>query len=351
MSEDLRYLRLGAFVLVSGSLIAVALGALAWRTWFQPTFTFETYFDQSIAGLELGAQANFRGVPLGQVTEILTSAAAYERGVPIDRRHDYIVVRVKASVSAEEAEQMKEDIHTLIKRGLRAQTQLAGVTGQQYLELDFMEPEKYPPLPFEWKPKYTYLPSAPSVAGEIIAKAQSFLASLDEADIRKLARDLNTLIVHVDAKMREVPVARLSADLESVLSEARSVLARVDQALGAAPLDQTLAKVHSSANRLDALLGDPSLAQTLQNAGAISASLRELMESGQLDQLVSRLDEAATRLDVVLGDNQYDIRVTVQDLRATADNLRELSDTIKRDPAAVLFSGPPKKVQLPVSKR
>jgi len=319
MQQQERYVRLGLFVLVSGSLIVVVLGALAWRSWFQPTFMFETYFDQSIAGLEIGAQVNFRGVPLGHVTEILTSAAAYERDVPIDRRRDYIVVRVKASESEEEAAQMQEEIQTLIERGLRAQTQLAGVTGQQYLELDFMAPHKYPSLPFEWTPKYTYLPSAPSVAGEIIAKAQSFLASLDDADIRKLGRNLNTLIADLNAKVHELPVAQLSADMEEVLSEARSVLKRVDHALEAAPIDETLAKAHSSAN--------------------------------QLDRLVRRLDEVATRVDAMLGDNQYDIRVTVQDLRTTADNLRELSETIKRDPAAVLFGGPPEKVQLPVSKR
>lgn len=312
MQESRYYVRLGAFVLVSGALIIMALCALAWRSWFQPTFTFETYFDQSIAGLQIGAQANFRGVPLGQVSEILTSASAYERGVPINRRHDYIVVRVKARMSADEAAQMKEDIQTLIKRGLRAQTKLAGVTGQQYLELDFMRPDKYPSLPFEWTPKYTYLPSAPSVAGEIIAKAQSFLASLDDANIRTLGRNLNMLIADLDTKLRELPVAQLSADMEDVLSEARSVLGRIEHALEAAPLEQTLTKVHSSADRLD---------------------------------------EVAARLDGMLGENQYDVRVTVQDLRTTADNLRELSETIKRDPAAVLFGGPPEKVQLPASRQ
>ena len=351
MQERRHYVRLGVFVLVSGSLIAMALGALARRAWFQPTFTFETNFDQSVAGLEIGAQANFRGVPLGQVTEILTSAAAYERGVSIDRRHDYIFVRIKAALSAEEAAQMKEDIHTLIKRGLRAQTQLAGVTGQQYLELDFLDPGKYRPLPFAWTPKYTYLPSAPSVAGEIIAKAQSFLASLDDADVRMLGRNLNALVTNLDAKLHEVPVAKLAAGMEEVLSDAGSVLSRVDRALEAAPLDQTLSKLHSSAARLDQLLGDPALRQTLDNAAAVSEGLRKLMDDGRLERLVARLDDAATRLDAMLGENQYDVRATVQDLRTTADNLRKLSETIERDPAAVQFRGPPDKDKLTVRKK
>ena len=165
MEQKNRHVRLGLFVVVSFSALVAALFLLGGRKWFQPTFTFETYFDKSIAGLELGAPVRFRGVPLGEVSEILTSAATYERNVPLDKRRDYVVVRVKVNLSAQEAAQMRRDVVTLVNRGLRAQTQLAGLTGQQYLALDFMDPQKYPPLAFQWAPKYTYLPTAPSSAG------------------------------------------------------------------------------------------------------------------------------------------------------------------------------------------
>src|SRR5262245_1618681 len=203
MNESRHHVRLGIFVLVSACVLLAALFALAGSKWFQPTFTFETYFDKSIAGLELGAPVRFRGVPLGHVTEILTSSATYERDVPLDRRRDYIVVRVEVNFSAREVAQMKHDVSRLITKGLRAQTQLAGLTGQQYLALDFMNPQKYAPLEFAWQPKYPYVPSAPSSAGEIMAKAQTFLASLNEADIAALGRNLNTLVTDVDAKLGE----------------------------------------------------------------------------------------------------------------------------------------------------
>ena len=351
MQESRRYIRLGLFVVASVSILAAALFVLGGREFFQPTFTFETYFDQSVAGLDLGAPVRFRGVPLGQVSEILTSAAIYERDVPRDRRREYIVVRVKINLSASEGAHVKQDLGTLTRRGMRAQTQLAGLTGQQYLSLDFLDPKKYPPLEFAWKPKYAYLPSAPSSAGEIIADVQTFLASLNEVDIRTLSRNLNSLVSHLDTKVSDVPVAELSASAHEVLVKADATLERINRTLAAAPIDHTLSKLDSASVRLDALLGDPALKQTVENAAVFSARLSKLADEGDLDRMVKGIDEAAQRLDAVVGDNQYDVRTIVQGLRVTSDNLRVLSETLKRDPAGVLVGGPPEKIRLPGSSQ
>ena len=325
MEEGKRYIRLGAFVMVTGCVLVAVLFLLGGRKLFQPTFTFETYFDESVAGLDLGAPVSFRGVPLGHVTEILTSAATYEADVPLIRRRQYIVVRAVVDFSAEEAEQLKQDAVQMVKRGLRAQTQLLGITGQQYLAIDFVDPAKYPLLEFEWTPKYTYVPSAPSAAGEIIANAQTFMASLNEADIQTLARNLNTLVADLDRTLNEVPVAELSANANAVLTRANAAFERIDRILAAAPIDQTLRKLDSASTRIDALLAD----------------------DGDVDRMVTHIDETAQRLDALIGDNQYDARVIVQDLRITADNLRDFSETVKHSPARALVAGPPDKVQLP----
>jgi len=328
MKDAKSYGRLGAFVAVGLCLLAAGLFVLGGRQWFQPTFMFETYFDQSVAGLEVGSPVRFRGVPLGHVTAILTSSATYEQTVSLDSRREYIVVRVEINLSGEEANQMRRDAETLAAKGLRAQTQLAGITGQQYLALDFLDPRKYPPLPFAWTPKYPYLPSAPSSAGEIIAKAQTFLASLNEADIKALGQGLNRLVTDLDVKLDEIPVNELTNELKAALKAATGTLARLDR-----------------------LAADPSLRRTVDNAAFISDRARHMIEDGELDKLVKDLDDTSERLDALVGDNQYDVRATVQDLRATAANLRTLSETVKKYPAGVLLGGPPEKIQLPGRSR
>src|SRR6476620_717721 len=118
MDEGKRYYRLGLFVVVSILALAVLLFVLGGRKLFQPTYTFETYFAESVAGLEIGSPLRYRGVPLGEVSEILDSASAYERDVPLAERRNYIVVRGKVTLSALEAIQVRRDAPELVKLGL-----------------------------------------------------------------------------------------------------------------------------------------------------------------------------------------------------------------------------------------
>jgi phospholipid/cholesterol/gamma-HCH transport system substrate-binding protein/paraquat-inducible protein B len=314
--EANRHYRLGLFVLVGLVGMAALLFVLGGRKLFERTYTFETYFAGSVAGLEVGSPLRFRGIPLGSVTQIQSSSSLYEPDVPIGTRHSYVVVRAKVNLD-KAAIQVERDRPEMIRLGLRVQTQLAGISGQQYLALDYLDPAKYPPLPFNWTPEYDYVPSAPSAAAQIVAGAQDLMAKLSEVDVKRLASNLDTLIGKLDDAVDRLQVAELSADARRVLRTANTRLA--DQRLG----------------------------QAVDNLASVSASLRAMTERKDLDRLVQRLDEAAARLGGLIADNQYDAKQIVEDLRLTAENLRVLTATIKRYPAGALLGGPPEKVQLP----
>jgi len=347
MEEKQRYYRLGLFVLVTVAILFAILFILGGQSLLQPKLIFETYFDKSIAGLELGAPVKFRGVPLGTVTEIRMSSIEYERGVPWEKRKGYIVVRGEVTGTREQVAGWKKELSSSVAAGLRATTELAGITGQQYLALDIVDPKANPPLEFGWKPEYLYVPSAPSVAGVIVANVQKFLATLNEADIQHLGKNLNALVVTVNTKLNQIDAAELSADIAGLLKDARATVQRIDAVIARAPLKEAVEKFSSAAGRLDALLAGPGLTQTVDNTAAFTARLRAAADSGELDRILKDLDAATQRANAMLGDNQYDVRVIVQDLRATADNLRTLSETAKRYPAGLLIGGPPEKIERP----
>jgi len=344
MDDKQHYMRLGLFVVVSVVLLFALLFILGGRSLFQPKITIETYFNDSVAGLELGSPLKYRGVPLGHVSFIGVSAPLYEEDVPVDKRRGYIVVR--ATVSGPRTDLWQKELEANVKRGLRVRTELAGVTGQQYLAADFFDPQNHPPLPFDWKPEYEYVPSVPSVASQLLTSIQDLVANLDQADIERLGKNLNALVENVDRKVSELPVAALSADAAGVLRDARAAINRVDGIIAHAPIDEMLRSLASASVRIDTFLADPALGQTLGNAGAVSGKLRKIAESGEIDQIVKNLDRTIQRADALLADNQYDIRGVVQDLRVTTANLRTLSELAKRYPPGLLVGGPPEKVQL-----
>lgn len=345
MNDKQNYFRLGLFVMVSLAILFCVLFILGARSLFQPSLTVETYFDGSVAGLELGAPVEYRGVPLGHVSAIAMSSALYEADLPVDKRKGYIVVR--ATLTGARTQIWKKELDAFVKRGLRVQTRLAGITGQQHLSVDFLDPRTHRPLPFDWKPDYAYVPSAPSITSEIIANVQSLVANLDKADIQQLGQNLNALVVTLNRKLDQVPVAELSAEAMAVLKDARTTIDRVDRTIAQAPIDQTVRNLSAASARLDELLADPALRRAVGDVSALTGRLHKIAENGELDRIVKNLDRTAQRADALLADNQYDLRGVVQDLRVTADNLRTMSEIAKRYPPGLLVGGPPQKVQLP----
>jgi phospholipid/cholesterol/gamma-HCH transport system substrate-binding protein/paraquat-inducible protein B len=349
MDEQKKHWRLGIFVLVTLVVIfLLLLLMMGGNSLFKKSFVFETYFDDSVSGLAVGSPVEFRGVPLGQVTEIFSTSNLYEPDIPIDERHNYIVVRAEVSSAIDgEAQQLKQDVAEYVKRGLRAQTQLAGITGQQFLSLDLLDPQTQPPLEFDWEPEYFYVPSAPSMTGEIIANVQRFLASLNEARVQDLGQNLNTLIANLNSALGELPVKDIGVGVDDLVARLNDTFGYINGALASASLDETFKNIQSATARLDTLLAQPALQRTLDNAGMVTDALRQATENGELESMIRNIDQTAQRLDSMLGDNQYDIRALVQDLRATASNLRTLSENAKRYPAGTLIGGPPKKVEIP----
>lgn len=350
MAQEHHYFRLGLFVILTVALLLAVLFILGGRSLFQPTLTIETYFNESVAGLDIGSPVKYRGIPMGTVSEITSTSATYENAVPVGDRKAYIVVRMQISSNWVQIEQLKREIPDYVARGLRAQTQIAGITGQLYVSLDYLGPTLTPELPFDWKPAYAYIPSAPSLTGEIIGNAQQFLASLNATHIDIIGKNLNTLIETLNRKADGLDVAGLSQEALGLLTDVRATVEHVDKVIAGAPIDAAIDHVASASKHLDDLLADPGLKQTLDNASALTARLRVLAASASLDRIVKNLDQTIQRIDALVGDNQYDVHVIVQDLRATSDNLRTLSETAKQYPAGIFIGGPPEKNELPWRK-
>ncbi len=92
------YLRVGALVLAGAGLLVAAVLFLGGNQ-HPPRRRYETYFRDSVQGLDVGAPVKYRGVSIGAVTEIGLSSAEYGRGVPDEiRRATFRTVFVRFEI-------------------------------------------------------------------------------------------------------------------------------------------------------------------------------------------------------------------------------------------------------------
>lgn len=122
---------LGALLLFIGALIAFGSGAL-WRE----RIALVTFFPGSVQGLNIGAQVQFQGVPIGQVTSIGLDYLPDANGFRVSVRYDIWPRNVAVLDGAGETDP-RDILRRLIEeKGLRARTQSVSlVTGQYVVNL------------------------------------------------------------------------------------------------------------------------------------------------------------------------------------------------------------------------
>jgi phospholipid/cholesterol/gamma-HCH transport system substrate-binding protein len=128
------YFRLGLFVFAGLAAILALILVFGTGQIFKKTMMTETYIEQSIIGLDMGAPVRFRGVKLGQVTSIGLSGNLYENDKPLAERKEYVVVRMKIDINQAEILGSTGKLPS----DLRARIKSQGITGVNYIELDYV---------------------------------------------------------------------------------------------------------------------------------------------------------------------------------------------------------------------
>ncbi len=318
MSTKSGYFKLGIFVLVAVAMAIAGIGFLIGPSMFQPSTMVETYFIYSISGLEVGSPVKFRGIEVGQVREILLSSEAYPvTGQDLlTETHSLAVVRLELYMKPEE---LDDELIPLIQKGLRIQTQLAGITGSLYLSVEFLDPKKYPAdrISYDWHPMYAVIPSAPSLSNEIVENVKNFLADLDDLHLEDSLQEtipaFNSLLRNLDKIS-----AALSPNLINNVGNSLSGLFKT--------ADNKLNEF--DVKELNDLIGQ------IQEA---VANFESLAAKTQATELIASLTNLSNRLSTMLGNNQYDVSQIVANIGRVSQNLQGLIRELTNNPS-VLFT-------------
>jgi ABC-type transporter Mla subunit MlaD len=349
MSQQPNYFRLGIFILAAVAIFLVIVVALTAGQLFKRTVTMETYFDESVQGLDIGSAVKFRGVQLGRVTNIGFTSTVYEQDRPPAERKQYVLVESEVLpelVGGVIGEPGMERLREMILAGLRARLAPVGITGTAYLEIDYVDPRTNPLLEIAWAPEHFYIPSTTSTYNRIIAGAQNFLAKLADTDIDGVFTSIQVLVRTANDKLGELPVSALAHDASSTLKEFRQLAAQANRLVSAPELGQAVRDLAAAGARAREVLANPAWDTAPSEARQAFASVRAVAESRNLQDSLERLDRILVRLDALTAGSDADVAAALYNLRRITENLRDLTETTKRYPASV-FSEPPRPVTLP----
>ncbi|MEQ9618685.1 MAG: MlaD family protein [Deltaproteobacteria bacterium] len=306
MSQKANYFKTGLFVILAFLLLAGAIILFGGGKFLEEKYTVETYFDQSVQGLDVGAALKFQGVQIGNVSHIGFVFNEYKTD------YQYVLIRAEIfpnKVHGKGNERVyqgdfdrKSSIREMIRKGLRLQLASQGVTGIAFLNAVYFPPERYPPLEINWTPEYQYIPSAPGTITMITQTIEKLTTAIEKINFQEISEDIEKLVNSLNEAVEQAEIGELSKDLQQLVTT----------------LDKTT-------NEIDSILKSKETKETVANISQISTDLKF----------------ALRRADRLLSSREHNIKTTMENVERISEDVREFMETVKKYPSWVLFGNPP----------
>lgn len=318
MNVKISNFRLGVFVIVAVVLLIGLIVAVSGGNLLRSKVKIETYFDESVQGLDIGSKVRYRGVAIGSVTRIGFTYSKYEQDKPAAERKQYVLVEM--AVYTDQLGDVGGSgafVNQLVRDGLRIRMAPIGITGIVYLELDFNRSNEL--LPISWVPQNIYIPSVHSTVQNFVEAAERLIARIEPLDLEGSARNLDHLLDTLNRKAEALDTAKLSKDLSASLTE----------------LQRTL-------HGIDRIAANEDWKRLPTDVDAMVRRLRDIADSPELKRTLAALDRSTQRVDRALEGREEDISELISNLRAASANLKTLSENLRHSPASALLAQPPK---------
>jgi paraquat-inducible protein B len=330
MSKPANKTLIGAFVVGAVALALAAVVLFGSGKFFQKTDQWLTFFNGSVKGLNVGSPVVFRGVQIGQVTDIIVGfdAAKLEVLIPVF----FEVDPEKFKDIGSRVETSGADMHkALISRGLRAQLQMQSlVTGQLLINIDF-----YPDTPaqligidqFKEKISLEGWWEIPSVSTPL----QELEKALSDINIKEITDDVKQAMNGI-AKLATNPelhegIGVLKNTLTDIQKLARNLDSKVDPL--STSLDQTLVEARAGIGDARKLMNEQGPALVSKIKKAAESATTALVHANTTLKSIENLAEEGTQL-------RHEVSSALTEIAAASRSVRVLADFIEQHPDAIL---------------
>ena len=212
-----RHLLLGSVLLVSFIIGITAIIFFGSNKLLRLGYNVETYFDESVQGIEVGTIVKHRGVRVGVVDKIAFVGEEYPQANEKWKRQ--VLIRFKI----DHLDTMSSSLlRTLIDEGLRTKIMPQGITGISYIDLDYesaahIKSEE----PLNWQPKYIYIPSTPSFLNAISSTISKLSQDINEAHLERTFADLNRILKRIRIELGKSKISDTVNNINGLVSDVR----------------------------------------------------------------------------------------------------------------------------------
>jgi paraquat-inducible protein B len=315
----------GAFVLGALALGVIAVLLFSGRSLFTTKLRVVSYFQNSVAGLTVGAPVTLRGVKVGTVQsmKVFLKLPDLVPVIPV-----YMEIQPsQVSWTNDPLTGDSTDIGVAVRAGLRAQLATQSlVTGQVSVNLDF-----YPNTPPTLAGGGNGVPEIPTIPSDF-QHIRDEIADLKLPDLAEKARTaldgLNQIIGELNGK-----VGPMADSLRQTSDDARTTLDTATAAVHQLQLDATQAL--KSMDRL-ATTTEAQVTTTGKDIDQAVATVNRA--AGQAAKVMDDLHDITSARSPMRGD----LEAAVRDLAASAASLRNFSRDVERHPNDLLLGRSPK---------
>ncbi len=304
MSAKPNFFRIGVFMTGGVALLVAGILVFGGGQMFLPKIEVETYVRGTVQGIDIGSPVKFRGVLIGKVTRINFAFTEYHL-TETDGLYNYVVLFMEINRAVFPgmftADDLTPQFTKSIDQGLRVRIEPQGITGLNYLDIDYFDPARFPALTPPWKPQVYYIPSAPGELTSFLDSINGILREVEKLNIAGISQTGTELLENLNKAVVDSQIDKISGDLQILIKDSTSVLANAH-----------IPKLSAEASKF----------------------LGELESSNkQLRQILENL-EPATKL------NASDVKEILSNLATTSANLQELSTSVKKRPSLLLWGSP-----------
>lgn len=357
------YFKIGVFVIATVSLIVVSALVLGAGSFLRSRIGFETCFDESVEGLIVGSLVRYRGVDVGEVTEI-----GWVRRVYGEDKPPYVRVVFNVDPAVFRGLPATQVLDRAKGEGLMVRLKKELVSGSATLEADYLDGDA---LNIDWETELQFVASVPSLGTQIEQAGHQLLDRINELDVESIVDRVDTALEVVTQAVRRSDIPSLAGDLRRILTEIGPVLQSVSRILEDQRVDAVLEDAGVTMSRARALFEavDESLPKTIGEMELAVQDLRSVMghldrvgESGRLEEgldafaglsrqvegvtegaseLLERANKTLARVDRTVADQGRSLTDLVQNLRVVTRHLENLLAGADQYPSRLLLGDPP----------